>query len=134
MKINKWLMHLTNTRPYICFVVNTLILYLVKPRFIHLIAAKHVIKYLKGIIELVLYYGRYHDYILYGYMDSYWVGSVANRKSTLGGCYYLESTMISWFSKKQSSVDLRTTEAKYIASCSVSWEVIWLRKTDVKTI
>ena len=44
------LMYLKNTRPNICFVVNTLIQYLVKPRRVHLIAAKHVMRYLKGMI------------------------------------------------------------------------------------
>ena len=38
------------------------------------------------------------------------------------------STMISWFSKKQSSIALSTAEAKYIVACSASCEAIWLRK------
>ena len=50
------LMYLTNTRPDICFVVNTLSQYLVKPRRVHLIAAKHVMSYQKGTIYLQLYY------------------------------------------------------------------------------
>ena len=74
--------------------------YIVKNRRVHLIAAKHVMRYLKGTIDLVLYYGRDHDYNLYGYTNSDWVGSVSNRKSTSGRCYCLGSTMISWFSKK----------------------------------
>ena len=41
------LMYLTNTRPDICFVVNTLSQYLVEPKHVHLIAAKHVMRYLK---------------------------------------------------------------------------------------
>ena len=45
------LMYLMNTRPNICFVVDTLSQYLAKPRSIHLIAAKHVM-YLKGTIDL----------------------------------------------------------------------------------
>jgi hypothetical protein len=36
------LMYLTNIRPYICFAVNTLSQYLVEPRRVHLVAAKHV--------------------------------------------------------------------------------------------
>ena len=36
--------------------------------------------------------------------------------------------MISWISKKQSSVALNTSEAKYIAVCSTSCEAIWLQK------
>ena len=47
------LMYLTNTRPDICFVVNTLSQYLTDPRSVHLIAAKHILRYLKGTI----YYG-----------------------------------------------------------------------------
>ena len=66
------LMYLMNTRPDICFVLNTLSHYLVKPRQVHLIVAKHVIK---CTIELGLYYGRYHDYRLYGYTDLDWEGS-----------------------------------------------------------
>ena len=60
------LMYLTNTRPDICFVVNTLSQNLVKPRCVHLIVAKHVMRYLKGTIEFGLYYDRDHDYKLYG--------------------------------------------------------------------
>ena len=66
------LMYLTNIRPYIFFDVNTLIQYLVKPRRVHLIAAKHVMRCLKGTIDLGLYYVRDHDYKLYGYMYSHW--------------------------------------------------------------
>ena len=36
------LMYLTNTRSDICFAVNTLSQYLVQPRWVHLVAAKHI--------------------------------------------------------------------------------------------
>ena len=44
------LMYLTNTRPAIYFVVNTLSQYMVNPKHIHLIGAKHVMRYLKGML------------------------------------------------------------------------------------
>ena len=44
-------MYLINTRPDICFAVNTLSQYLVQPRRGHLVAAKHVMRYLKGTID-----------------------------------------------------------------------------------
>ena len=43
-------MYLTNMRPDICFVVNTLSQYLTDSRSVHLIAAKHILRYLKGTI------------------------------------------------------------------------------------
>jgi hypothetical protein len=36
--------------------------------------------------------------------------------------------MISWQSRKQSSIALNTTKAEYIVACSANCEAIWLRK------
>ena len=83
------LMCLMNTRPDICFVVNTLSQYLVEPRHVHLVVAKNVMRYLKGTIDYGLSYTRDHDFKLYGYADSDWAGSVSNKKSTSGGCFNL---------------------------------------------
>ena len=44
------LMYLMNTRPDICFLVNTLSQYVVEPRHVHLVATKDVMRYLKGMI------------------------------------------------------------------------------------
>ena len=120
------LMYLTNTRSDICFAVNTSSQYLGNPRCVHLIVAKHVMRYLKGTIDFGLYYDRDHDYILYGYTYSYLEESVIERKITSGGCYILGSTMILWFSKKNSSVTLNMVEEEYIASFSTIFEVIWI--------
>ena len=114
-QIIRSLMYLMNTRPDICFVVNTLSQYLVKPRRVHLIVAKHVMRYLKGTIDFGKYYDRDHDYRLYGYTDLDQAKSVTNRKSTSGGCYCLGSAMSLWFSRKQSNVSLSMAEVEYIA-------------------
>ena len=42
------LMYLTNTRPDIFFAMNTLSQFLTDRRHVHLIAAKHILRYLKG--------------------------------------------------------------------------------------
>jgi hypothetical protein len=49
-------------------------------------------------------------------------------KSTFGCCFTLGSAMVSWCSRKQSSVALSTVEAKYIALCVAVHEAVWLRK------
>jgi hypothetical protein len=64
------LMYLTNTRQDICFVVNTLSQFLVEPRHVHLVAAKHVMRYLKGTLDCCLNYDGDHDFTLSGYTDS----------------------------------------------------------------
>ena len=50
------LMYLPNTRPDIFFAVNTLSQYLTDPRSVHLMAAKHILRYLKGTVEYGLKY------------------------------------------------------------------------------
>jgi hypothetical protein len=121
------LMYLTNTRPYICFFMNTLSQFLVETRHVHLVVAKHVMRYLKGTLDCGLSYDGDHDCTLSGYTDSDWDESVSDRKSTLG-CLSLGSAMISWKSRKQSNIALSTAEEEYIAACSGSCEAIWLRK------
>ena len=69
------LMYLTNTRLDIFFVVNTL-------RHVHLMVAKHAVRYLKGTIEYGLKYDTNQKINLEGYVDSYWVGSAIDRKRT----------------------------------------------------
>jgi hypothetical protein len=122
------LMYLTNTRLDICFAVNTLSQFLVEPRHVHLVAAKHVMRYLKGTIDYGLSYDGDHDFTLSGYTDADWAGSVFDRKNTSECCFSLGSTMISWQIRKQSSIALSIVEAEYIAACSASCEAIWLRK------
>ena len=50
------LMYLMNTRLDICFAVNTLRQYMVELKHVHLIAAKHVMRYLKGTLEYGIKY------------------------------------------------------------------------------
>jgi hypothetical protein len=122
------LMYLTTTKPDICFDVNTLSQFLVEPRRVHLVAAKHVMRYLKGTLDFGISYNGDHDFRLSGYTNSDWAGSVSDRKSTSGCCFSLGLAMISWQSRKQSSISLSMAKAEYIVACSASCEAIWLRK------
>lgn len=53
-----------------------------------------------------------------GYLDADWVGNVEDRKSTSGGCFYISNNLVSWHSRKQNSISLSITEAKYITAGS----------------
>jgi hypothetical protein len=121
-------MYLMNARPNLYFAVNTLSQFLVEPRRVHLVAAKHVMRYLIGTMDYGLSYDGDHDFTLSGYTNADWPGSIVDRKSTSGCCFSLGSAMISWQGRKKSSISLSTMKAEYIAACSTICEAIWLQK------
>ena len=69
------LMYLKNMRPNICFVMNTMFLFLTNLRHVHLVAAKHVLRYLNGTVEYGLKYDTNRNTNLDDYVDSFWEGS-----------------------------------------------------------
>ena len=52
------LMYLVNTRPYISFAINSLSQFMVDPRRVHWTVAKHILRYIRGIVEYGLVYER----------------------------------------------------------------------------
>ena len=101
---------------------------MVEPRSVHWVTAKHVLCYLSGIVYFGLDYRRSEGIKLVGYTDSYWVGSVADRKSTSECCFSLGSAAVSWFSRKQKSIALSSTVVEYMAASQASCEELWLHK------
>ena len=79
-----------------------------------MIAAKHVLRYLKGTIDYGLRYVADCEFGLVGYTDSNWASSVTDWKSTSRCCFSLGSAVIAWRNRKQTSVVLSTTEVEYI--------------------
>eukprot|EP00253_Pinus_taeda_P026176 PITA_26176 len=122
------LMYLVNTRPDICFAVNTMSQFMCEPRKVHWVAAKHILRYLQGTMDYGLDYRQGDGVRLVGYTDSNWAGCASDRKSTSGCCFGLGSVVVSWFSRKQQSVALSSAEAEYMAASLASCEAIWLRK------
>ena len=61
-------------------------------------AAKRILKYLKGTTEVGLWYPSEVTLILVGYSDSDFAGCKVDRKSTSGTCHLLGSSLISWHS------------------------------------
>eukprot|EP00253_Pinus_taeda_P014462 PITA_14462 len=122
------LMYFVNTRPDICFVVNTMSQFMCEPRKVHWVAAKHILRYLQGTVDYGLDYTQGDGVRLAGYTDSDWAGCAFDRKSTLGCCFGLGSAVVSWFSRKQQSVALSSAEVEYMATSLANCEAIWLRK------
>ena len=94
----------------------------------HWIVAKHVLHYIIGTVEYGLVYEHRGSVQLIGFTDADWAGCVEDRKSTLGCCFSIGSGVVSWFSRKQKSVALSSTEAEHMAASMAACEGMWLRK------
>ena len=99
-----------NTRMDIFFVMNTLSSYMVDTRHDH--AVNHVLRCLKGMIYYRIKYTTYHRIILQDYVDLDRDSSVIDRKINLGCFFSLGYGIISWFSRKHTSVTLSTIERR----------------------
>ena len=93
-----------------------------------MIAVKRIIRYVNGTLDYGLWYLKDSNVCLAGYSNVDWAGSVDDRKSTFGGCFYLENNLVSWMSKKQNSVSLSTAKAEYIAIGSCCTQLLWMKK------
>ena len=122
------LLYLVHTKPDICYAVSALSQFMSSPKHIHWIAAKHILRYLKGTQDYGLRYTSGGGVLLHGFSDSDWEGSVQDQKSTSRLCFSMGSAMVSWSSRKQGSVALSTAEAEYVSASDASREAVWLRK------
>ena len=63
---------------------------------------------------------------LTAYSDSDWAGCIDSRKSIAGYCLYIGSSLISWRSKKQTTIARSSCEAEYRAIAATMCEVQWI--------
>ncbi|KAK2968267.1 hypothetical protein RJ640_019329 [Escallonia rubra] len=123
------LLYLTASRPDIMFSVCICARFQACPKESHLSAVKRIFKYLSGTLNLGLWYPRNSSIDLVGFLDSDYAGCLVDRKSTSGTCQFLGDALVSWHSKKQTSVALSTAEAEYVAAGSCCAQVLWMRQT-----
>ncbi|XP_019255434.1 PREDICTED: uncharacterized protein LOC109234046 [Nicotiana attenuata] len=122
------LLFLTHTRPDICFGVQHLSQFLKAPRVPHMHAALHMLRYLKGTLDLGLFYSSSRNFSVQAYSDNDWAACPDTRRSVTGFCIFLGDSLIGWKSKKQLVVSLSSAEAEYRALRKVVVELTWLSR------
>ena len=122
------LLYLTASRPDIMFSVCLCARFQASPKESHLKCVKRIFRYLAGTKNLGLWYPRGGDLSLVGYTDADYAGYKVDRKSTSGTCQFLGPSLISWHSKKQTSVALSTAEAEYIAAGACCAQLLWIKQ------
>ncbi|KAL0427364.1 UNVERIFIED_CONTAM: Retrovirus-related Pol polyprotein from transposon TNT 1-94 [Sesamum latifolium] len=93
---------------------------------IHMDAALHLVRYLKGTSYQGLFFPRSDSFSLEAFCDADWVGCPDSRRSLPGYCVYLGQSLISWKSKKQSTVAQSTAEANYCSFGTTVCELQWI--------
>ena len=66
--------------------------------------------------------------LLLDFSDSDGADNADDRKSTIGGCFYVRANLVAWMSKKQNSVSLSTAEVEYITAGSCCSQFLWMKK------
>lgn len=123
------LMYLTVTRPDMMFGVSLISRFMARPTMAHWLATKRILRYLKGTINLGIFYRKQeYNLKLVAFTDSDYAGDLDDRRSTSGFVFKLGARAISWASKKQPVVALSTTEAEYMAATLCACQCVWLRR------
>lgn len=121
------LQYITLTRPEISYAVHQVCLHMHDPREPHLLLIKHILRYLKGTLDLGLILHSSSSHTLVAYSDADWGGCPDTRRSTSGFCVFLGDNLVSWSSRRQPTVSRSSAEAEYRAVATAVAETCWLR-------
>ncbi len=125
------------TRADISFIVNILCRAVSEPTTVHMKVAMNCIKYLKGTATHGLVFhsrkpirsnSNKLSFTLIGFADSDFAGDLTTRKSTSGTLIKLNDDVITWSTKKQSTVALSTMEAEYCALVHCATDCLWIQQ------
>ncbi len=116
-----------NTRPDILHSVSKLSQRNNNPHSEHMNAAKRVLKYLNATQDKSLHYRKTGEPISC-FADADWGGDTIDRKSYTGYSFIMAGAVVSYESKKQTTVALSSTEAEYMAMSSACKEASYLKK------
>jgi hypothetical protein len=112
-------LYLTAMRPDIEFSLYLCDHFQASQKTLHRQVVKRIFRYLRHTPNFGLLYFASSSLAFHGFSNTDFVGCRLDRKSTSGTCQFLGSSLVSWSSRKQSSVTQSTTEAEYVvvASC-----------------
>jgi hypothetical protein len=122
------LIYMTITRPDLSYAVGVVSQFMQTPRKPHYDAMRHILKYIKHILQCGIFYEAKSQLQVHGYTDVDWAGNVSYRKSTSDFMFSFGSGAISWSNKKQPTITLLSMEAKYRGATITACEIVWLQK------
>ena len=121
------LQYLTITRPDIAYAVQQVCLHMHAPCDVHQTMLKRILRYIKGTPTLGVQLGTAATPTITAYSDADWAGCPDTRRSTSGFCIFFGNSLVSWSSKRQTTVSRSSAEAEYRAVANAVSECSWLR-------
>lgn len=103
------------TRPDISFALSQLSQFNTGFARDHWLAAKRILRYLKGTINYGLTFIKSGNLNVSVFADADWANDVTDRKSYSGFVIKVGDSTVNWESRKQRCVALSSTEAEYLA-------------------
>nr|GEU32813.1 hypothetical protein [Tanacetum cinerariifolium] len=119
------LMYLTSSRPNIVQAICFCARYQSRPTKKHLKEVKRIFRYLRGTINMGLWYPKGSSFDLTAFSDADHARSIDTRKSNYGGIQFLGDKLVSWMSKKQDCTAMSSAEAEYVALSASYAQVMW---------
>ncbi|GKC76977.1 retrovirus-related pol polyprotein from transposon TNT 1-94 [Tanacetum coccineum] len=105
--------------------------YQANPEESHLVADKIIFKYLKGTLNIGLWYPNGSGFDLKAYSDSNYAGGnldiqtlTMDQEKYFRGCQILGRKLVCWSEKKQNSVAMSFDEAEYVAAAGCCAQVL----------
>ncbi|GJT83734.1 retrovirus-related pol polyprotein from transposon TNT 1-94 [Tanacetum coccineum] len=98
-----------------------------KPTEKHLHVVKRIFRYLKGTINMGLWYSKDTSIALTAYVDADHAGCQDTRRSTSDSALFLGDKLVSWSSKKQKSNAISSIEAEYISLSGCCAQILCMR-------
>lgn len=121
------LQYLTFTRPDISYAVQQICLFMHNPMDEHMHALRRILRYIQGTLHHGLHLYPSSVSSLISYTDADWGGCPDTRRSTSGYCVFLGDNLLSWSSKRQTTLSRSSAEAEYRGVANVVSESCWLR-------
>ena len=123
------LMYATNiARIDIAFAVNRVSRQVASPTKVDWEETKRIFRYLADKQEMAIVYSSDNKRGLEAYCDADFAGDARSSRSTTGIVILFGGAPIHWRSSLQKLVTLSSTEAELVSLCTVTKDIMWLRK------
>ena len=83
------------------------------PRPEHFEAVYRILRYLKGTPGKGLLFKKRGHLQIEVYIDADWAGSITDRRSTFGYCFFVGRNLVTWQSKKQNVVARSSAKVEF---------------------